>query len=119
MEGRPKQSQPLNSPPRYSLGLQPRGMISLSPMPGHPLSPATEPGVKAAYDKLEQLIKEHQIIFLLMDSRESRWLPTVMAATYPVGTFLKILESQSRFYDNFLSQYFHSITRLVYFRTNL
>jgi len=53
------------------------------PMPGHPLSPATEPGVRAAFEKLEELIKEHQIIFLLMDSRESRWLPTVMSALYP------------------------------------
>eukprot|EP00092_Neocalanus_flemingeri_P029015 GFUD01031500.1.p1 GENE.GFUD01031500.1~~GFUD01031500.1.p1 ORF type:complete len:680 (+),score=251.80 GFUD01031500.1:45-2084(+) len=53
------------------------------PMPGHPLSPATEAGVKAAYDKLEELISEHQVIFLLMDSRESRWLPTLMAAKYP------------------------------------
>jgi len=53
------------------------------PMPGHPLSPATEGGVRAAYDKLGELISQHQVIFLLMDSRESRWLPTLMAATYP------------------------------------
>jgi len=53
------------------------------PMPGHPLSPATEAGVKEAYLKLQELISEHTIIFLLMDSRESRWLPTMMAATCP------------------------------------
>jgi len=53
------------------------------PMPGHPLSPATEAGVKEAYLKLQELISEHTIIFLLMDSRESRWLPTLMAATCP------------------------------------
>ena len=29
--------------------------------------------------RLEQLISDHDVVFLLMDSRESRWLPTVIA----------------------------------------
>merc|ERR1719452_424720 len=52
-------------------------------MPGHPLSPTTEAGVKKTYQKLEELIREHDVIFLLMDSRESRWLPTVMCSLCP------------------------------------
>lgn len=46
------------------------------PMIGHPIT--NEMRSKADYDKLEELFHEHDIIFLLMDSRESRWLPTVM-----------------------------------------
>jgi ubiquitin-like modifier-activating enzyme ATG7 len=48
------------------------------PMPGHAAS--TEDSVKEAINdmnKLDDLIKEHDVIFLLTDSRESRWLPTV------------------------------------------
>lgn len=51
------------------------------PMPGHPISPSSEPSVRASITELEQLIASHDAIFLLMDSRESRWLPTVIGAS--------------------------------------
>lgn len=35
---------------------------------------------KTEYEILHDLIKEHDVVFLLMDSREARWLPTVMCA---------------------------------------
>ena len=57
-------------------------------MPGHPLSHSTEATVREAYHKLEELISSHDIIFLLMDSRESRWLPTVLAAAQPVSILM-------------------------------
>lgn len=52
------------------------------PMPGHPIppNPSSIAQAKADVEKLESLIKEHDAVFLLMDSRESRWLPTVIGA---------------------------------------
>ncbi|KAK7471325.1 Autophagy protein 7 [Stygiomarasmius scandens] len=50
-------------------------------MPGHPI-PSSPPSIledtKKQVQKLEKLIEEHDVVYLLMDSRESRWLPTVI-----------------------------------------
>lgn len=53
------------------------------PMPGHPVSfsQATVSQAQKDVEQLEKLISEHDVIFLLMDTRESRWLPTVIAAS--------------------------------------
>lgn len=54
--------------------------IKLSiPMPGHFITENMVESVKADVEKLEELIKSHDCVFLLMDTRESRWLPTVIA----------------------------------------
>ncbi|WVF70102.1 E1-like protein-activating enzyme Gsa7p/Apg7p [Kwoniella sp. CBS 6097] len=47
------------------------------PMPGH-----TCPQLASDLRRLEALIQSHDAIFLLMDSRESRWLPTVIGAAH-------------------------------------
>lgn len=46
------------------------------PMAGHPIR--DEAKTKGDFEKLQELFKSHDAIFLLMDTRESRWLPTVM-----------------------------------------
>ncbi len=46
------------------------------PMAGHPIM--NETSVKDDFKVLSRLVEEHDAIFLLMDTRESRWLPTVM-----------------------------------------
>lgn len=59
------------------------------PMPGHPVnfSEATLSQAQRDVEQLEKLISEHDVVFLLMDTRESRWLPTVIAASKrKVGT---------------------------------
>ncbi|GAB6029891.1 Autophagy protein 7 [Chamberlinius hualienensis] len=50
------------------------------PMPGHHVSDNCVEEIKKDVHRLEELIDNHDAIFLLMDTRESRWLPTVIAA---------------------------------------
>lgn len=52
------------------------------PMPGHPVSAGTIDQAKKDYERLEALVKDCDVMFLLMDTRESRWLPTVLGAKY-------------------------------------
>ncbi|KAI1389793.1 E1-like protein-activating [Hypoxylon trugodes] len=55
-------------------GVDSEGHVLSVPMLGHPIVENTQ----GDFEKLKSLIDEHDAIFLLMDSRESRWLPTVM-----------------------------------------
>jgi ubiquitin-like modifier-activating enzyme ATG7 len=57
-------------------GVDAKGHVMEVPMLGHPMTDSTK--TKAEFEKLQKLISEHDVIFLLMDTRESRWLPTVM-----------------------------------------
>ncbi|KAF2760021.1 autophagy-related protein 7 [Pseudovirgaria hyperparasitica] len=58
-------------------GVDSEGHVMTVPMAGHPIT--DENKTKADYETLSSLMDEHDAIFLLMDTRESRWLPTVMA----------------------------------------
>ncbi|KAI8071789.1 E1-like protein-activating [Gongronella butleri] len=57
--------------------LNARGISMTIPMPGHP-QPKDE--LDRDLRQLDDLIAEHDVIFLLTDSRESRWLPTLLGA---------------------------------------
>ncbi|RCH91641.1 Autophagy-protein 7 (Autophagy-E1-like activating enzyme atg7), partial [Rhizopus stolonifer] len=57
-----------------------KGYTFSIPMPGHDHS--TLDAVQKDLNQLEDLIKEHDVIFLLTDSRESRWLPTLLGTRH-------------------------------------
>lgn len=52
------------------------------PMPGHVVGDSMLESTKQAVAKLEELYTKHDVVFLLLDSREARWLPTVMCAAH-------------------------------------
>ena len=57
-------------------GVESTGHALAVPMVGHPVIDKKK--THAEFDTLKRLVDEHDAIFLLMDTRESRWLPTVM-----------------------------------------
>ncbi|GLI77034.1 autophagy protein 7 [Penicillium ochrochloron] len=57
-------------------GVETSGHLLSVPMAGHPIM--DEDATRAEFEALQKLIDEHDAVFLLMDTRESRWLPTVM-----------------------------------------
>lgn len=52
-------------------------------MPGHPIpeGESFQSQAREQVQALEKLVESHDVIYLLMDSRESRWLPTVLGAS--------------------------------------
>lgn len=51
-------------------------------MPGHSVGESMIAQATKDVSELTQLIKDHDVIFILMDSRESRWLPTLLGSYY-------------------------------------
>jgi ubiquitin-like modifier-activating enzyme ATG7 len=49
------------------------------PMPGHSVSEGQREQVRKDCELLRNLIENHDVVFLLTDSRESRWLPSTIA----------------------------------------
>lgn len=56
------------------------GVVMTIPMPGHPVP--TDDENKALEDcrRLHDLVDSHDAVFLLTDTRESRWLPTLLCS---------------------------------------
>ena len=66
------------------------------PMPGHPVSSQEEKSVLEDCRRLNDLIDSHDVIFLLTDTRESRWLPTLLCAN---TNKVHLLNSCMNFFD--------------------
>lgn len=54
------------------------GIVMAIPMPGHPVPSQEEPNVLNDCKRLHDLVESHDAVFLLTDTRESRWLPTLL-----------------------------------------
>lgn len=74
--GKPKALQAAEALKQIYPGVESEGHVLSVPMLGHPV--LDEQRTAADFHKLKELVDAHDAIFLLMDSRESRWLPTVM-----------------------------------------
>lgn len=58
------------------------------PMPGHPVSSQEEESMLEDCRRLHELVDSHDAVFLLTDTRESRWLPALLCANANKVTFL-------------------------------
>lgn len=60
-------------------GVEAAAHILSIPMPGHAFPPDHRAKIAEDIATLEGLVQAHDVVFLLTDSRESRWLPTALA----------------------------------------
>jgi ubiquitin-like modifier-activating enzyme ATG7 len=87
--GKPKAQCAADRLKKIYPGVHAAGYSMSIPMPGHPIPKELMEQTKKDVAQLEKLIDEHDVVFLLMDSRESRWLPSVIAASKgKVGGFV-------------------------------
>lgn len=66
------------------------------PMPGHPVPCQEEDSVLDDCRRLTDLILSHDVIFLLTDTRESRWLPTLLCANTNKVYILELISRLGR-----------------------
>lgn len=58
------------------------GHVLQIPMPGHAIPDSMRAKTAENIQLISQLIQSHDVLFLVTDSRESRWLPTLIGAFY-------------------------------------
>lgn len=78
-DGRSKAEAAAEALRAVAADVESEGVVISIPMPGHV---EERESVEKSVNQLDALVQEADTIFLLTDTRESRWLPTVMAAAY-------------------------------------
>lgn len=93
------------------------GVVLAIPMPGHPFTgTSAEDAVirdQAAVQRLHELVESHDVVFLLTDSREARWLPTVLCKASN-----KLCMNAALGFDSYLVMH-HTAPRGCYFCNDL
>lgn len=59
-----------------------KALVAHIPMPGHPIGESLMEETLTNVTKIIEAIAENDVIFLLLDTREARWMPTLIAAHY-------------------------------------
>ncbi|KIM80534.1 hypothetical protein PILCRDRAFT_789269 [Piloderma croceum F 1598] len=95
--GKPKAACAADRLKKIFPGINATGLNLSIPMPGHPVPTGSLDQTKKDVEILEKLFDDHDVVFLLMDSRESRWLPTVLGAAKG-----KIVMNAALGFDTFL-----------------
>ncbi|XP_071179082.1 ubiquitin-like modifier-activating enzyme ATG7 [Mytilus edulis] len=95
--GKPKAEAAAEALKKIFPGVKATGISLSIPMPGHSVSDGSLEVTKNEVKQLDELVQSHDALFLLLDTRESRWLPTVMAAAYQ-----KIVICAALGFDTFL-----------------
>lgn len=79
--GKPKAEAAADSLRHILPGVEATGVRLTIPMPGHSVSESELTDVMRSCSQLHDLVDEHDVVFLLTDTRESRWLPTLLCAS--------------------------------------
>ncbi|KAJ2706812.1 Autophagy protein 7 [Coemansia sp. IMI 203386] len=80
--GKPKAAAAADAMRRIFPNVDAQGVQMSIPMPGHSVSPSETEAVRTTVEKLDSLVQTHDVVFLLTDSRESRWLPTMLGTLH-------------------------------------
>ena len=79
--GKPKAQAAAEAMRRIYPGVVTAGHALTIPMPGHSVESELS-GAREATAKLDELVRAHDVVYLLTDTRESRWLPTLLCSTH-------------------------------------
>lgn len=78
--GKPKAVAAADNLGRIFPVVEAKGVQLTIPMPGHCVTESEASDVMQTCTLLQELVDEHDVVFLLTDTRESRWLPTLLCA---------------------------------------